>query len=116
MCACVCVGVFVLAEPEVGTENHRRSSSMRVTGTSHRNSVRERSSDDCIIGTHLGMGMFCFFSYNSIEASVNVDHITLAHISYDFSTSIFASCCRIILLLLWSLKQIAMSGLMFTVQ
>ncbi|XP_026771766.1 delphilin isoform X3 [Pangasianodon hypophthalmus] len=47
---------FKGAEPELGTENHRRSSSMRVTGTSHRNSVRERSSDDCIIGTHLGMG------------------------------------------------------------
>ncbi|KAG7325192.1 hypothetical protein KOW79_011508 [Hemibagrus wyckioides] len=49
---------FKGAEPEAGTENHRRSSSMRVTGTSHRNSVRERSSDDCIIGTHLGMGTF----------------------------------------------------------
>ncbi|XP_047672927.1 delphilin isoform X1 [Tachysurus fulvidraco] len=49
---------FKGAEPEVGTENHRRSSSMRVSGTSHRNSVRERSSDDCIIGTHLGMGTF----------------------------------------------------------
>ncbi|KAM9463138.1 delphilin isoform 2-T2 [Clarias gariepinus] len=49
---------FKGTEPELGTENHRRSSSMRVTGTSHRNSVRERSSDDCIIGTHLGMGTF----------------------------------------------------------
>ncbi|XP_060795687.1 delphilin [Neoarius graeffei] len=49
---------FKGAEPELGTESHRRSSSMRVTGTSHRNSVRERSSDDCIIGTHLGMGTF----------------------------------------------------------
>ncbi|KAG9267670.1 delphilin isoform X1 [Astyanax mexicanus] len=46
------------AEPELGPENHRRSSSMRVTGTSHRNTMRERSSDDCIIGTHLGMGTF----------------------------------------------------------
>ncbi|XP_026206947.1 delphilin isoform X2 [Anabas testudineus] len=44
-------------EPDVGTEHHRRSSSMRVTGTSYRNSMRERSSDDCIIGTHLGMGI-----------------------------------------------------------
>ncbi|TNN36736.1 Delphilin [Liparis tanakae] len=30
---------------------------MRVTGTSYRGVVRERSSDDCIIGTHLGMGI-----------------------------------------------------------
>ncbi|KAE8284457.1 Delphilin Glutamate receptor, ionotropic, delta 2-interacting protein 1 [Larimichthys crocea] len=44
-------------EPDVGTEHHRRSSSMRVTGTSYRGCVRERSSDDCIIGTHLGMGI-----------------------------------------------------------
>ncbi|XP_078019599.1 delphilin isoform X4 [Epinephelus lanceolatus] len=43
-------------EPDVGAEHHRRSSSMRVTGTSYRSSLRERSSDDCIIGTHLGMG------------------------------------------------------------
>ncbi|KAL7857181.1 hypothetical protein SRHO_G00160800 [Serrasalmus rhombeus] len=49
---------FKGAEPELGQENHRRSSSMRVSGTSHRNSMRERSSDDCIIGTHLGMGTF----------------------------------------------------------
>ncbi|XP_076856415.1 delphilin isoform X2 [Brachyhypopomus gauderio] len=49
---------FKCAEPDLAPENHRRSSSMRVTGTSHRNSVRERSSDDCIIGTHLGMGTF----------------------------------------------------------
>ncbi|XP_031417176.1 delphilin isoform X2 [Clupea harengus] len=49
---------FKSAESELGPESHRRSSSMRVTGTSHRNSVRERSSDDCIIGTHLGMGMY----------------------------------------------------------
>lgn len=55
--------VCALAEPELGTESHRRSSSMRVTGTSHRNSVRERSSDDCIIGTHLGMGMFYIQQY-----------------------------------------------------
>ncbi|KAM9426243.1 delphilin [Pholidichthys leucotaenia] len=46
-----------LLEPDGGPEHHRRSSSMRVTGTSYRNSVRERSSDDCIIGTHLGMGI-----------------------------------------------------------
>ncbi|XP_056153563.1 delphilin [Lampris incognitus] len=44
-------------EPEPGGEHHRRSSSMRVTGSSYRNNVRERSSDDCIIGTHLGMGI-----------------------------------------------------------
>ncbi|XP_078147070.1 delphilin [Centroberyx gerrardi] len=44
-------------EPEPGPEHHRRSSSMRVTGTSYRGIVRERSSDDCIIGTHLGMGI-----------------------------------------------------------
>ncbi|KAL2078156.1 hypothetical protein ACEWY4_025841 [Coilia grayii] len=49
---------FKSAEPELGTESHRRSNSMRVTGTTQRNSVRERSSDDCIIGTHLGMGMY----------------------------------------------------------
>ncbi|CAM9193505.1 unnamed protein product, partial [Lampetra planeri] len=44
-------------EPDVAPEHHRRSSSMRVTGTSYRGIVRERSSDDCIIGTHLGMGI-----------------------------------------------------------
>ncbi|XP_031700027.1 delphilin isoform X4 [Anarrhichthys ocellatus] len=44
-------------EPDIGPEHHRRSSSMRVTGTSYRGIVRERSSDDCIIGTHLGMGI-----------------------------------------------------------
>ncbi|XP_026171490.1 delphilin isoform X2 [Mastacembelus armatus] len=44
-------------EPDVGPEHHRRSSSMRVTGSSYRSSIRERSSDDCIIGTHLGMGI-----------------------------------------------------------
>ncbi|XP_008303533.1 delphilin, partial [Stegastes partitus] len=44
-------------EPDGGQEHHRRSSSMRVTGTSYRSSMRERSSDDCIIGTHLGMGI-----------------------------------------------------------
>ncbi len=49
--------MFITAEPETGPETHRRSSSMRVSGTSHKNTVRERSSDDCIIGTHLGMGM-----------------------------------------------------------
>ncbi|XP_056111366.1 delphilin isoform X3 [Rhinichthys klamathensis goyatoka] len=47
---------FKSAEPEIGPETHKRSSSMRVSGTSHKNNVRERSSDDCIIGTHLGMG------------------------------------------------------------
>ncbi|KAL4659123.1 delphilin-like isoform X1 [Arapaima gigas] len=43
-------------EPEPAPETHRRSSSMRVTGTSYKNIMRERSLDDCIIGTHLGMG------------------------------------------------------------
>ncbi|XP_065098581.1 delphilin isoform X2 [Paramisgurnus dabryanus] len=49
---------FKSAEPELGPETHRRSSSMRVSSSSHKNNVRERSSDDCIIGTHLGMGTF----------------------------------------------------------
>ncbi|XP_061079298.1 delphilin [Conger conger] len=44
-------------EPEPGPEPQRRSSSMRVTGTAYRSSVRGRSSDDCIIGTHLGKGI-----------------------------------------------------------
>ncbi|XP_022598084.1 delphilin [Seriola dumerili] len=48
---------FKSSEPDAGPEHHRRSSSMRVTGTSYRGIVRERSSDDCIIGTHLGMGI-----------------------------------------------------------
>lgn len=52
---CACVFVAVL-EPDVGLEHHRRSSSMRLSGTSYRSCIRERSSDDCIIGTHLGMG------------------------------------------------------------
>nr|XP_057904973.1 delphilin isoform X4 [Doryrhamphus excisus] len=45
-------------EPEVASEPHRRSSSMRVTGTTYRSSVRGRSSDDLVIGTHLGMDSF----------------------------------------------------------
>ncbi|XP_055789360.1 delphilin-like isoform X2 [Salvelinus fontinalis] len=44
-------------EPGAGQEHHRRSSSVRVSGTSHRGTVQERSSDDCIIRTHLGMGI-----------------------------------------------------------
>uniref|UniRef100_A0AAV2LFM6 Delphilin-like n=1 Tax=Knipowitschia caucasica TaxID=637954 RepID=A0AAV2LFM6_KNICA len=40
-----------------GPELHRRSSSMRISSSSYRGSVRDRSSDDCIIGTHLGMGI-----------------------------------------------------------
>ncbi|XP_054891946.1 delphilin isoform X2 [Poeciliopsis prolifica] len=45
-------------EPEsAAPEPHRRSSSMRVTGTTYRSSVRGRSSDDLVIGTHLGMGV-----------------------------------------------------------
>ncbi|KAM6963629.1 delphilin isoform 2-T2 [Tautogolabrus adspersus] len=54
-------------EPDVGPEHHRRSSSMRVTGTSYRGCVRERSSDDCIIGTHLGMGIHVDESGNPEE-------------------------------------------------
>ncbi|XP_077357714.1 delphilin isoform X2 [Festucalex cinctus] len=44
-------------EPDAGSEHHRRSSSVRISGTSYRGCARERSSDDCIIGTHLGMGI-----------------------------------------------------------
>ncbi|XP_077595719.1 delphilin isoform X3 [Stigmatopora nigra] len=44
-------------EPEAGPDHHRRSSSVRISGTPYRSGVRERSSDDCIIGTHLGMGI-----------------------------------------------------------
>ncbi|KAJ8345028.1 hypothetical protein SKAU_G00292210 [Synaphobranchus kaupii] len=47
----------VAAQPDPAPEPHRRSSSMRVTGTTYRSSVRGRSSDDCIIGTHLGKGI-----------------------------------------------------------
>ncbi|CAN9508589.1 unnamed protein product [Ophioblennius macclurei] len=54
-------------EPDGGSEHHRRSSSMRVTGTSYRSSLRERSSDDCIIGTHLGMGIHVDESGNPEE-------------------------------------------------
>ncbi|XP_065806060.1 LOW QUALITY PROTEIN: delphilin [Labrus bergylta] len=54
-------------EPDIGPEHHRRSSSMRVTGTSYRGSIRERSSDDCIIGTHLGMGIHVDESGNPEE-------------------------------------------------
>lgn len=54
---CLCVRVFVaILEPDTGLEHHRRSSSVRLSGTSYRSCIRERSSDDCIIGTHLGMG------------------------------------------------------------
>ncbi|KAM9774013.1 delphilin [Syngnathus typhle] len=44
-------------DPDASSEHHRRSSSVRISGTSFRGGVRERSSDDCIIGTHLGMGI-----------------------------------------------------------
>ncbi|XP_029942641.1 delphilin-like, partial [Salarias fasciatus] len=54
-------------EPDGAAEHHRRSSSMRVTGTSYRSSLRERSSDDCIIGTHLGMGIHVDESGNPEE-------------------------------------------------
>lgn len=47
----------MLLDPDGAPEHHKRSSSMRVTGSTYRGCVRERSSDDCIIGTHLGMGM-----------------------------------------------------------
>ncbi|CAL8309712.1 unnamed protein product [Boreogadus saida] len=51
-------GQEAAVEPEpVVTEHHRRSSSVRVRSTSYRSSMQERSSDDCIIGTHLGMGI-----------------------------------------------------------
>src|SRR4029434_10717643 len=60
VCACVCVCVCVAVppvEPEPAPEPpHRRSSSMKVTGTTYRSSVRGRTSDDMVIGTHLGMG------------------------------------------------------------
>ncbi|XP_061701064.1 delphilin isoform X2 [Syngnathoides biaculeatus] len=42
-------------EPEAAPEPHRRSSSVKVTATTYRSSVRGRSSDDLLIGTHLGM-------------------------------------------------------------
>ncbi|XP_051995096.1 delphilin isoform X1 [Xyrauchen texanus] len=46
------------SEPEhPAHEPHRRSSSMKVTGTTYRSSARERISDDLVIGTHLGMGI-----------------------------------------------------------
>ncbi|KAM3859734.1 delphilin [Diretmus argenteus] len=54
-------------DADPGPEHHRRSSSMRVTGTSYRSIVRERSSDDCIIGTHLGMGIHVDESGNPEE-------------------------------------------------
>lgn len=58
MYACMYLLLVVpTAEPEPPAhEPHRRSSSMKVTGTTYRNSGRGRSSDDLVIGTHLGMG------------------------------------------------------------
>lgn len=47
----------VILDPEGHEQHHRRSSSVRITGSSYRGIVRDRSSDDCIIGTHLGMGI-----------------------------------------------------------
>ncbi|KAF7204698.1 delphilin isoform X6 [Nothobranchius furzeri] len=47
----------VVLDPDGTSDHHRRTSSVRVSGTSYRSSIRERSSDDCIIGTHLGMGI-----------------------------------------------------------
>ncbi|KPP68245.1 delphilin-like, partial [Scleropages formosus] len=45
-------------EAEIGPDAHRRSSSVKVTGTTYKTSVRGRSTDDSVIGTHLGMGAF----------------------------------------------------------
>lgn len=58
MYACMYLLLIVpTADPEPPAhEPHRRSSSMKVTGTTYRSSVRGRSSDDLVIGTHLGMG------------------------------------------------------------
>uniref|UniRef100_A0A3B3RBR9 Grid2 interacting protein n=1 Tax=Paramormyrops kingsleyae TaxID=1676925 RepID=A0A3B3RBR9_9TELE len=47
---------FPHLEAEAGPDPHRRSSSVKVTGTTYKTSVRERSTDDSVIGTHLGMG------------------------------------------------------------
>ncbi|TNN04091.1 hypothetical protein fugu_001120 [Takifugu bimaculatus] len=73
-------------EPDIGLEHHRRSSSVRVSGTSYRGCIRERSSDDCIIGTHLGMGIHVDESGNpeerqsgdgtSFPESPDLSHIT----------------------------------------
>ncbi|XP_053716438.1 delphilin isoform X4 [Synchiropus splendidus] len=54
-------------EPDAGSEHHRRSSSVRVSGTPYRGIIRDRSSDDCIIGTHLGMGIHVDESGSSEE-------------------------------------------------
>ncbi|XP_028331454.1 delphilin isoform X2 [Gouania willdenowi] len=54
-------------DPEGLSEQHHRSSSVRVKGTSYRSSFRDRSSDDCIIGTHLGMGIHVDESGNQEE-------------------------------------------------
>lgn len=72
----VCVCFAGVLEPDAGLEHHRRSSSMRVTGTSYRSIARERSSDDCIIGTHLGMGTLHLTTprsriYRSLEENDN---------------------------------------------
>lgn len=60
-CTYACMYLLLIvptADPEPPAhEPHRRSSSMKVTGTTYRSSVRGRSSDDLVIGTHLGMGM-----------------------------------------------------------
>lgn len=58
-------------EPEVAPEPHRRSSSMRVTGNTYRRSVRGRSSDDLVIGTHLGMGTEKFQITSIISNATN---------------------------------------------
>lgn len=74
-------------EPDAGLEHHRRSSSVRVSGTSYRGCIRDRSSDDCIIGTHLGMGTLgkqsLFFSWsdkitNSANSSFSKEGSPLA--------------------------------------
>ncbi|XP_029102817.1 delphilin [Scleropages formosus] len=48
---------YKMAGAEIGPDAHRRSSSVKVTGTTYKTSVRGRSTDDSVIGTHLGMGL-----------------------------------------------------------
>nr|XP_023665034.1 delphilin [Paramormyrops kingsleyae] len=55
-------------EAEAGPDPHRRSSSVKVTGTTYKTSVRERSTDDSVIGTHLGMGIYS----NSVELGMRL--------------------------------------------
>ncbi|KAL4624541.1 delphilin-like [Arapaima gigas] len=48
---------YKMAGADIGPDAHRRSSSVKVTGTTYKTSVRGRSTDDSVIGTHLGMGL-----------------------------------------------------------